>query len=153
MDKGKSIVSRGGYRIQNNNINDTNDRSKVRILLCDSDPESCQEVFSLLCKCSYQVTTVLAADVIHKLNIEGSCIDIILAEANILVANGADILKYIMRNMELKRIPLIILSKPDQLSLISKCLRLGAADYLVKPPSENELLNLWMHVGITGASH
>ncbi|GFZ03563.1 hypothetical protein Acr_16g0001870 [Actinidia rufa] len=85
----------------------TNDRSKVRILLCDSDPESCQEVFSLLCKCSYQVTTVLAADVIHKLNIEGSCIDIILAEANVLVANGADILKYIMRNMELKRIPLI----------------------------------------------
>ncbi|XP_057514858.1 two-component response regulator-like PRR1 isoform X2 [Actinidia eriantha] len=134
MDKGKSIVSRGGCRIQNNNINDTNDRSKIRILLCDSDPESCQEVFSLLCKCSYQVTAVLAADVIHKLNIEGSCIDIILAEANILVANSADILKYIMRNMELKRIPLI-------------------TDYIVKPPSENELLNLCMHVGITGASH
>ena len=50
---------------------------------------------------------MLAADVIHKLNIEGSCIDIILADANILVANGADILKYIMRNIELKRIPLI----------------------------------------------
>lgn len=30
------------------------DRSKVRILLCDNDPKSSEEVFSLLLKCSYQ---------------------------------------------------------------------------------------------------
>lgn len=30
------------------------DRSKVRILLCDSDAKSSEEVFTLLCKCSYQ---------------------------------------------------------------------------------------------------
>lgn len=30
------------------------DRSKVRILLCDKDAKSSQEVFTLLCKCSYQ---------------------------------------------------------------------------------------------------
>ncbi|RWW08388.1 hypothetical protein GW17_00028180 [Ensete ventricosum] len=30
------------------------DRSKVRILLCDNDPKSSQEVFQLLLKCSYQ---------------------------------------------------------------------------------------------------
>ena len=30
------------------------DRSKVRILLCDNDIKSCEEVFSLLLKCSYQ---------------------------------------------------------------------------------------------------
>lgn len=30
------------------------DRSKVRILLCDKDVKSSQEVFTLLCKCSYQ---------------------------------------------------------------------------------------------------
>ncbi|KAL9687464.1 hypothetical protein QQ045_031867 [Rhodiola kirilowii] len=30
------------------------DRGKVRILLCDKDPESCQSVMNLLCKCSYQ---------------------------------------------------------------------------------------------------
>lgn len=30
------------------------DRSKVRILLCDNDAKSSQEVFTLLCKCSYQ---------------------------------------------------------------------------------------------------
>jgi hypothetical protein len=30
------------------------DRSKVRILLCDSDPSSSREVLRLLCNCSYQ---------------------------------------------------------------------------------------------------
>ena len=30
------------------------DRSKVRILLCDSDPDSSQDVLRLLCDCSYQ---------------------------------------------------------------------------------------------------
>lgn len=30
------------------------DRSKVRILLCDNDSKSSEEVFTLLCKCSYQ---------------------------------------------------------------------------------------------------
>ena len=30
------------------------DRSKVRILLCDNNAKSSEEVFNLLCKCSYQ---------------------------------------------------------------------------------------------------
>lgn len=30
------------------------DRSKVRILLCDNDLNGSGEVFTLLCKCSYQ---------------------------------------------------------------------------------------------------
>lgn len=30
------------------------DRSKVRILLCDNNPKSSEEVFTLLCNCSYQ---------------------------------------------------------------------------------------------------
>lgn len=30
------------------------DRSKVRILLCDNDSKSSQEVFTLLLRCSYQ---------------------------------------------------------------------------------------------------
>ncbi|KAG0486740.1 hypothetical protein HPP92_008835 [Vanilla planifolia] len=33
----------------------------------------------------------------------------------------------------------------DEVSVVVKCLRLGAADYLVKPLRTNELLNLWTH--------
>ncbi|KAL9266021.1 Two-component response regulator-like APRR1-like protein [Drosera capensis] len=58
------------------------DRSKVRILLCDNDTRSATEVLELLCRCSYQVTSVRSArQVIDALNAEGSEIDIILAEA------------------------------------------------------------------------
>ncbi|KAK6249999.1 Signal transduction response regulator [Theobroma cacao] len=123
------------------------DRSKVRILLCDNDPKSSEEVFSLLLKCSYQVTSVRSArQVIDALNAEGPEIDIILAEVDLPMAKGMKMLKYIMRDKDLRRIPVIMMSAQDEVSIVVKCLRLGAADYLVKPLRTNELLNLWTHM-------
>ncbi|KAK1260411.1 Two-component response regulator-like APRR1 [Acorus gramineus] len=123
------------------------DRSKVRILLCDNDVESSEEVFGLLCKCSYQVTSVKTArQVIDALNAEGPDIDIILTEVDLPVSKGFKMLKYIMRNEELRRIPIIMMSAKDEVPVVVKCLRLGAADYLVKPLRTNELLNLWTHM-------
>ncbi|XP_031263894.1 two-component response regulator-like APRR1 [Pistacia vera] len=123
------------------------DRSKVRILLCDNDANSSEEVFSLLVKCSYQVTAVRSArQVIDALNAEGSDIDIILAEVDLPMTKGMKMLKYIMRDKELRRIPVIMMSAQDEVSVVVKCLRLGAADYLVKPLRTNELLNLWTHM-------
>lgn len=62
MDKGKKIMinNNGGHagRGCNNNSAMTSDafnnQSKLKILLCDSDPESCDEISTLLTKCSYQ---------------------------------------------------------------------------------------------------
>ncbi|CAO2826815.1 unnamed protein product [Amaranthus hypochondriacus] len=123
------------------------DRSKVRILLCDNDSKSAQEVFSLLCKCSYQVTSVRSArQVVDALNAEGSDIDIILSEVDLPTKKGLKLLKYLMRDKELQRIPVIMMSTQDEVSLVVNCLRLGAADYLVKPLRTNELLNLWTHM-------
>ncbi|XWS51160.1 hypothetical protein CRYUN_Cryun12cG0153500 [Craigia yunnanensis] len=123
------------------------DRSKVRILLCDNDTKSCEEVYSLLLKCSYQVTPVRSArQVIDALNAEGPEIDIILAEVDLPMTKGMKMLKYIIRDKELRRIPVIMMSAQDEVSVVVKCLRLGAADYLVKPLRTNELLNLWTHM-------
>ncbi|KAF9667737.1 hypothetical protein SADUNF_Sadunf15G0054600 [Salix dunnii] len=123
------------------------DRSKVRILLCDNDAKSSQEVFSLLLKCSYQVTSVRSArQVIDALNADGPEIDIILSEVDIPMTKGMKMLKYIMRDKDLRRIPVIMMSAQDEVSVVVKCLRLGAADYLVKPLRTNELLNLWTHM-------
>ncbi|KAL5815825.1 hypothetical protein ACOSQ3_024203 [Xanthoceras sorbifolium] len=123
------------------------DRSKVRILLCDNDTRSSEEVLSLLLKCSYQVTSVRSArQVIDALNAEGSEIDIILAEVDLPISKGMKLLKYITRDKDLRRIPVIMMSAQDEVSLVVKCLRLGAADYLVKPLRTNELLNLWTHM-------
>ncbi|KAK6920915.1 CCT domain [Dillenia turbinata] len=123
------------------------DRRKVRILLCDNDSKSLEEVFNLLCKCSYQVTSVRSArQVIDALNAEGPDIDIILAEVDLPMSKGMKMLKYIMRDKELHRIPVIMMSAQDEVSVVVKCLRRGAADYLVKPLRTNELLNLWTHM-------
>ncbi|KAH7856877.1 hypothetical protein Vadar_006515 [Vaccinium darrowii] len=123
------------------------DRSKVRILLCDNNPKSSEEVFTLLCNCSYQVTLVRSArQVIDALNAEGRDIDIILSEVDLPMAKGLKMLKYIMRDKELQRVPVIMMSAQDEVSIVVKCLRLGAADYLVKPLRTNELLNLWTHM-------
>ncbi|KAJ4841054.1 hypothetical protein Tsubulata_009399 [Turnera subulata] len=123
------------------------DRSKVRILLCDNEANSSQEVLNLLLKCSYQVTSVKSArQVIDALNAEGPDIDIILAEVDLPMKKGMKMLKYITRDKELQRIPVIMMSAKDEVSVVVKCLRLGAADYLVKPLRTNELLNLWTHM-------
>ncbi|KAI3673396.1 hypothetical protein L6452_39514 [Arctium lappa] len=122
------------------------DRSKVRILLCDNDSRGSGEVFTLLCKCSYQVISVKSPrQVIDALNAEGPNIDLILSEVDLPMAKGLKMLKYIMRK-ELQRIPVIMMSAQDEVTLVVKCLRLGAADYLVKPLRTNELLNLWTHM-------
>lgn len=123
------------------------DRSKVRILLCDGDPTSSREVLRLLCNCSYQVTCAKSPrQVINILNFEASEIDIILAEVDLPVSKCFKMLKYIARNKDLRHIPIIMMSNRDEVSVVVKCLRLGAAEYLVKPLRTNELLNLWTHV-------
>ncbi|ESW27284.1 hypothetical protein PHAVU_003G188400 [Phaseolus vulgaris] len=123
------------------------DRSKVRILLCDNDSKSSEEVFTLLLGCSYQVTSVRSArQLIDALNAERQYIDMILVEVDLPVKKGMKLLKYITRDKELCRIPVIMMSAQDEISVVVKCLRLGAADYLVKPLRTNELLNLWTHM-------
>ncbi|EXB38554.1 Two-component response regulator-like protein [Morus notabilis] len=123
------------------------DRSKVRILLCDNDADSSKEIVTLLLKCSYQVICVRSArQVIDALNAEGPDIDIILADLDLPLAKGMKMLKYITRDKDLRRIPVIMMSAQDEISIVVKCLRLGAADYLVKPLRTNELLNLWTHM-------
>ncbi|KAK3154639.1 hypothetical protein QOZ80_2BG0193240 [Eleusine coracana subsp. coracana] len=123
------------------------DRSKVRILLCDGDSNSSREVLRLICNCSYQVTCAKSPrQVINILNYEGGEIDIILAEVDLPVAKCFKMLKYIARNKDLRHIPIIMMSNRDEVPVVVKCLRLGAAEYLVKPLRTNELLNLWTHV-------
>ncbi|KAI7978856.1 Two-component response regulator-like APRR1 [Camellia lanceoleosa] len=137
----------GGGGVNSKSSDALIDRSKVRILLCDNDANRSEEAFALLCKCSYQVTSVRSArQVIDALNADGPDIDIILSEVDLPMAKGLKMLKYITRDKELQRIPVIMMSAQDEVSIVVKCLRLGAADYLVKPLRTNELLNLWTHM-------
>lgn len=126
MDKGKGVIG---------NQLDHADLSKIRILLYDINAESCQEILALLCKCPYQgnmisfcpfsqiffdhfqltglhVVVLVAAvwsarEVYETLKSEGHETHIILAEVNLLMANDARMLRYIMRDKKLQQIPVI----------------------------------------------
>ncbi|KAK9926046.1 hypothetical protein M0R45_023300 [Rubus argutus] len=128
------------------------DRSRVKILLCDRNPESCEEVSTLLTTCCYQGTfcvTVIsvssAVKAVDALNAEWSSIDIILAAVDLPIASSIEMLKYIMQDRHFKCIPVIMLSTNHETSFLLNFLRLGATDYLVKPLCIDEILNLWMH--------
>ncbi|XP_073015154.1 two-component response regulator-like APRR1 isoform X1 [Primulina eburnea] len=84
--------------------------------------------------------------VIGALNAARPDFDIILSEVDLPMSRGLKMLKYIMRDKELCRIPVIMMSAQDEVSIVVKCLKFGAADYLVKPLRTNELLNLWTHM-------
>ena len=62
----------------------------------------------ILCYLLFTVTPVRSArQVIDALNAEGPEIDIILAEIDLPMTKGMKMLKYIMRDKELRRIPVI----------------------------------------------
>ncbi|XP_015883430.3 two-component response regulator-like APRR1 isoform X1 [Ziziphus jujuba] len=152
MEKGKQIdMSSRHYGCisfdKTNNFSAYIDCSKLKILLCDPDAESCKEITKLLTNCSYQVISVRSAmEVIDALNSEGSYIDLILTAIDLPIETSMKMLKYIMQDKDFQHIPVIMMPTGDEFFLIHKFLKLGATDYLVKPLCKNEILNLWMHV-------
>ncbi|PQQ20501.1 hypothetical protein Pyn_22300 [Prunus yedoensis var. nudiflora] len=117
IDIGNSSRQYGGSRAKSKNM--SIDRSRVRVLLCDRDAESCEEVCTLLTTCSYQVDLPIDASM--------------------------RMLKYIMQNLHFKHIPVIMLSKQNESRFLYNFLKFGATDYLVKPLCIDEILNLWIH--------
>ncbi|BFG32812.1 hypothetical protein CerSpe_190860 [Prunus speciosa] len=144
IDIGNSSRQYGGSRAKSKNM--SIDRSRVRVLLCDRDAESCEEVCTLLTTCSYQVISVSSAvEVLDALNAEWAFIDIILAAVDLPIDASMRMLKYIMQNLHFKHIPVIMLSKQNESRFLYNFLKFGATDYLVKPLCIDEILNLWIH--------
>ncbi|XP_042063908.1 two-component response regulator-like APRR5 isoform X5 [Salvia splendens] len=73
-------------------------------------------------------------------------IDLILTEVELPSISGYALLTLIMEHDICKKIPVIMMSSYDSVSIVYKCMLRGAADFLVKPVRKNELRNLWQHV-------
>lgn len=105
------------------------------------DQELLAEIFTTIDD-SYRLmfvdTGTEAMSLLHKLNDDQKpCL--ILLDYNMPQASGADILKEINRLKIYGDIPKIIWSTSGSDNYKSKCLELGATDYLIKPSSVKEL--------------
>lgn len=122
-------------------------RMVLRVLLVEPDDSTRQIIAALLRKCSYKVAAVsdgLKAWEALKGGPEN--VDLILTEVELPSISGFALLSLIMEDDICKKIPVIMMSSHDSISMVLKCMLKGAADFLVKPVRKNELRNLWQHV-------
>lgn len=71
---------------------------------------------------------------------------LIVLDYNMPELNGADILKKLQKNERMLKVPKIIWSTSNAPAYKTKCLELGACDYLVKPSNINNLENMLKHM-------
>lgn len=122
-------------------------RMVLRVLLVEADDSTRHIIAALLRKCSYRVAAV--ADGLKAWELlkgKPNNIDLILTEVDLPSISGFALLTLITEHDICKRIPVIMMSLQDSVTMVYKCMLRGSADFLVKPLRKNELKNLWQHV-------
>lgn len=119
----------------------------LRVLLVEDDDSTRQVVSALLRHCGYEVTAVVNdLEAWELLEDPSNHFNLILAEVMVPCLSGIGLLKKIMGHQIYRNIPVIMMSSLDSMSVIFKCLTMGAVDFLIKPVRKNELKNIWKHI-------
>jgi CheY-like chemotaxis protein len=119
--------------------------SYKHILLIDDDDDD-QEIFlSAMEELEFSVMcTVLssAESALSKLETKQTIADLIFLDLNMPIMNGKQFLKEIMKNEELRHIPVIVFSTSSQQETIQETKKLGAHDFITKPTKFSDLKNI-----------
>ncbi|XP_031251094.1 two-component response regulator-like APRR3 [Pistacia vera] len=122
-------------------------RMVLRVLLVEADDSTRHIISALLRKCSYRVVAVPdGLTAWETLKGQPHNIDLVLTEVELPSISGFALLTLVMEHDICKKIPVIMMSSHDSISMVLKCMLKGAADFLIKPVRRNELRNLWQHV-------
>jgi CheY-like chemotaxis protein len=112
------------------------------ILLIDDDADD-QELFLNAIKelTDSVICTLLdnAMSALQKLKTKQIQADLIFLDMNMPLMTGEEFLKELMKNEELKQIPVIVLSTSSQQETIRKTMSLGARDFFTKPAKFSDL--------------
>jgi two-component system response regulator len=68
--------------------------------------------------------------------------DLILLDLNLPKKNGAEVLEQVKTNLNMKDIPVVILTTSDRDEDVSRCYKVGANSYLTKPVQFDDCLKL-----------
>ncbi len=112
-----------------------------KILIADDDYINRRLLISLLKKELYQVEILEAVDGKNALDICHKNLDIqlILLDIEMPIMDGAEFLKHYIKDNALAKIPILAISSNDM--RIKEILNLGADAFLLKPITEEKLLN------------
>ncbi len=116
-------------------------KSKKQILIVDDEPAWVKVLSMFLRKQGYNVTeTTNARDALHALS--GFTPDLILSDVRMPDMNGFDFLDQVRRTGKNAKTPVVFLSAVDDYDARKVAKDLGAADYLVKPFDESDVLSV-----------
>lgn len=110
---------------------------KRHILFVDDSPSDRALLRAMLSQAGYIVEVAEdpyeALEVIHKYAFDCIFLDIMMPNMN-----GIEFLKRLKNQEDTRNIPVVMLTQKDDKKTVENCLRLGAEDYMIKPPSKKE---------------
>ena|GEM_PF-130366 len=120
-----------------------NMHEKITCFLIDDDEDD-QEIFTLALgnvdEAIHCITANDGIEALHTLNLDNNFIpDFIFLDLNMVRMNGLECLVEIRKIQRLQNTPIIIYSTSSEEKDISATRQLGAADYIIKPPSMFQL--------------
>ncbi len=116
-------------------------KAKKQIMIVDDEPAWVKVLSVLLRKQGYKVLEATSArDALNTLS--GSKPDLILSDVRMPDMNGFDFLDQVRRTARNATTPVVFLSAVDDYDARKVAKDLGAADYLVKPFDENDVLSV-----------
>ncbi len=116
-------------------------KPKKQILIVDDEPAWVKVLSVLLRKQGYKVLEATNARE-ALLTLTGSKPDLILSDVRMPDMNGFDFLDQVRRSTNNAKTPVVFLSAVDDYDARKAARDLGAADYLVKPFDEKDVLTV-----------
>lgn len=114
----------------------------LRVLVVDGDTQFLQDITCKLESYQYFVTSFSSGEeACIALASHTQTFHVALVEAT--ESNGVDSCKILSFA---KDVPTIMMSMMENMSMMVKSIALGAVEFLLKPPSEDKLKNIWQHV-------
>ncbi len=114
---------------------------RSRILVVDDSPAQRDAIVQVLAREGYDVRTAAdGKEAIKKVHAEGA--DLVLLDLILPDMDGLEVLRLLKTSQRPDRefMPIIILSSRSDLDTKVRGLRIGADDYLAKPPADREIL-------------
>lgn len=112
---------------------------KPKILVVDDDPSALMLMDTMLTPCGYDVVTIISTNKRLAITAREEQPDLILMDIMMPVEDGYTVLNELKREIDLSKIPVVMVSALDSEENKAIAKRCGAAAYITKPVDRGTL--------------